>query len=88
MATYAEAADEHAAERDIGRPLQAALVEALNAGAINPWCGLCFALAEGWRIEIARTRFRSMADAAPEMARLEALQRIAREARGGGATVH
>jgi hypothetical protein len=32
-------------------------------GGGNPWCGICGAERETWRIEVGRTRFRSMKEA-------------------------
>lgn len=51
-----------------------AIATMLRKGELNPWCGLCHAKAETWRLETRRTRFATMAEAMPELRRLEAEQ--------------
>jgi hypothetical protein len=33
----------------------------------NPWCGICGARKEGWRIEIGRSRFATIEEATPHI---------------------
>jgi hypothetical protein len=49
-------------------------IAGLLAEGSNPWCGLCGAAQAEWKHELARTRFRTMQEALPEMRRLEAEQ--------------
>ena len=51
---------------------------ALARSAMNPWCAICRARSSTWVYECARTRFRTMAEARPELKRLEAEQAQAR----------
>lgn len=36
---------------------------------VNPWCAICGADAKGWRHEVGRTRFATMKEAAPHLAK-------------------
>jgi hypothetical protein len=62
--------------------MEAALKNVLDAGIeahmLNPWCGLCGS--REWHYEDGATRFRTLEEAEPELARLQA-QNLA--ARGG-----
>ena len=78
LASAGEAENEAAAEATVAGPLRAQVAEVLKSGVINPWCGLCNARAETWRYDIARTRFRSMEEAAPELLQIEAEQAATR----------
>lgn len=84
-ATAAEADSLGAATPDVLDPLRVAVAKLLRSGAINPWCGLCRAEAATWRYEIGRTRFRTMAEAAPELKAMEAEQAIVRAIMPGAA---
>lgn len=66
-----EADSEEAADALLLPQLRRGLAELLQSG-INPWCAICGAEAPGWIYEIGRTRFRSLAEAAPELARAAA----------------
>jgi hypothetical protein len=79
-ASFAEATGLASAEREVRRPLCLAVALALQAGDINPWCGLCGATSATWQYELARSRFATMADAEPEMRRLAAEQAATRAA--------
>lgn len=69
-------ADGAAAARDqIETPLREAIAVLLRSRQFNPWCGLCRADAVTWWFETRRTRFATLAQAGPELARLEALNR-------------
>jgi len=87
-ASYGEADGQLQAEREVRRALTFAIRMALHAGDINPWCGLCDAASDSWVFELARTRFRTMAEAKPEMERLAAEQAITRAAYAPKGTVH
>ena len=45
---------------------------------LNPWCGLCRTRSDTWKFELARTRWRTMAEALPELNELEAENAVAR----------
>jgi hypothetical protein len=62
-----EAADEAEARAKVLNPLEGAVQEAIQIGALNPWCGLCHAKIETWTYEIGRTRFTSMPEAEPAL---------------------
>lgn len=58
---------------------------------INPWCELCQAPRERWQFELARTRFATIAEAGPELAKAEADQRASAallRAMGAGGRLH
>jgi hypothetical protein len=50
----------------------------LRLGALNPWCGLCGAPAERWGYELARTDYRTLAAAEPELRQQAAKQAVTR----------
>jgi hypothetical protein len=54
--------------------LRTVVQQALIVEAINPWCGICGARVEGWTYDVARSRFATMAEAAPALEALEAAQ--------------
>jgi hypothetical protein len=73
--TIIAAADEADSEANAGAirtTLRRQVLELLRTGAINPWCAICGAHRATWRYELARTKFQTMAEAAPELARTEA----------------
>jgi hypothetical protein len=74
LATSGEADSESAAAEAVERPLREIAANMMKSGEINPWCGLCRAPTATWRCELARTRFRSMAEAEPELKRVESDQ--------------
>jgi hypothetical protein len=78
LATAGEAENEAAAEATVAGPLRKQVAELLKSGEINPWCGLCNARAETWRYDLARSRFRSMEEAAPDLLRSEVEQAATR----------
>lgn len=51
----------------------------LDAKAIDPWCALCREPAALWRYEDMPTRFKTMAEARPELERLQREQMITHE---------
>jgi hypothetical protein len=74
-----EAAGRAAAERDIERRLRMRVAFLLVVTrALNPWCGLCGARSDTWKFELRRTRWRTMAEALPELKELEAENPVAR----------
>jgi len=73
-AVAGEAEDANDAEK-LAAELRSRLGAMLESEEINPWCGLCNAGVETWRCETARTRFRTMEEAKPELERLAAAQR-------------
>lgn len=54
--------------------LRAQIRHWLVSDVINPWCGLCGAPRETWTYEVGRTRYRTMAEAAPALRQMEAMQ--------------
>jgi hypothetical protein len=72
VAATGEVETEAEAEREVRQPLRRDVVGMLASGAINPWCAICNANRATWRYEVRRTRFATMAEAAPELARLQA----------------
>jgi len=78
MATAGEATDDRDAEEEIAKPLRVRIGLLLASGEINPWCGLCNALAKTWRYELGPTLFRSMDEATPVLRKLEADQAATR----------
>lgn len=74
LAVAGEAGDEHEAALLLELPLRGQVRALIDEGSVNPWCRLCAAPPETWRYEIGRTRFRSMAEALPELQRAEAEQ--------------
>lgn len=59
--------------------LRRAIAGALRIGALNPWCGICGARDSQWAYEDNQTRFHTIEDAKPELARLEQENAKARE---------
>lgn len=74
FAASGEAEDKNGANVNVLGPLRAQIGSLLGAGTINPWCGLCHAVVEMWTYEVGRTRFRSMAEAKPELERAQSEQ--------------
>jgi hypothetical protein len=52
-------------------------VAAILEHGVNPWCAICGADAKGWRHEFARTRFATMEEAEPELAKSQASNALA-----------
>lgn len=75
-ALVGEADDEQEAGLTLGRPLWPQVEELLAAGH-NPWCALCGARREGWRIELGRTPFKTMAEAEKPLRQNQADQALA-----------
>lgn len=74
LAAAGEADSQAAAEEAVENPLRASVNMLLTTRAANSWCGLCKAGQETWRYELARTRFRTIEEAAPYLERSEAEQ--------------
>jgi len=62
------------ARRKLVEPLRAQLDELLAGAKINPWCGICHADKASWHIELGRTYFRTMEEAAEPLRQSEAEQ--------------
>lgn len=60
--------------------LRKALELAIEKPLINPWCALCGAPQTTWTYEPGQTKFSSMEEARPELAKLEAEQLATRQA--------
>lgn len=71
----ADLADSAAEAQAIVASLEQAVAEVLAKGLIDPWCGLCRAPAESWRVEVGRTAWRDLADARPVLEQVEREQR-------------
>lgn len=78
LAAAGGADDREAAEDGLLTPLRGHIAGLLAGGTFNPWCGLCKSPSEAWTYELARTRFRSMEEAMPELRRSEAEQAVTR----------
>lgn len=71
LAIAGEADSEAEAQAAIRTTLRRNVIELLRIGALNPWCAICGAHRATWRYELARTRYATMEEAAPELARLQ-----------------
>src|SRR5262249_39276135 len=78
LASTGEMEDAEQARRKIEVPLRHAIAELLEQQTLNPWCGLCNARVDTWFYETRRTKFRTMAEAAPMLAATEAEMGITR----------
>lgn len=76
LASAGEADSESTAETTIAAPLRERVAVMLATREMNPWCGLCGARPGTWRFELARTRWRTIAEAMPEIKRLEDEQKV------------
>jgi len=72
MAASGMATDESDALAVLGKPLREQIEEAVRAGVVNPWCGLCGAGKDAWQYEVGRTRWRTLVEAAPHLQQAEA----------------
>jgi hypothetical protein len=77
LAAAGQADSRSAAEATLKAPLVEQIAELLATRELNPWCGLCGRMAGTWRYELARTRFRTMDEAWPELKKLESEQQLA-----------
>jgi hypothetical protein len=64
--------DDPAGAEALTRQLRASTAKIVRGGVLNPWCGICGSLEDAWRYELGRTRFRTLQEARPELARTEA----------------
>jgi hypothetical protein len=67
----ADEADSDADAETIRAELRGQVTDLLKLRALNSWCGICGAKSATWKYELDRTRFRTMADAAQTLARLQ-----------------
>jgi len=74
MAATCEAETLGEAEIHAKAPLDAAITVLIEGGRMNPWCAICHAPASDWTIDVNRSRFATMAEAEPELRRLQAEQ--------------
>jgi hypothetical protein len=65
----AEFNNEAEAEATLIQQMHEAVDGLLENGAVKPWCAICGAAREGWRFEVGRTRFATMEEAQPELAK-------------------
>jgi len=82
MGLAGSADSEQEATTEIAWTLREAVEEALQAGKINPWCGLCHAPDADWRYELGRTPFHTIEEALPVLRQSEAEQAAVRAAFG------
>ena len=66
----ADLADSEDAPREMLTQLREAVAARLRSG-LNPWCEICGVQESGWCYELSSTRFRTMEDAIPELAKME-----------------
>jgi hypothetical protein len=71
IAANADEFDSETEARKLLRHLRNGVAE-LRRGGINPWCAICGSVEAAWRYELARTPFRTMEEAGPELAKLAA----------------
>jgi hypothetical protein len=71
-------ADSEASAEELRLKCEAAVEGMLDAGLLNPWCGLCKAERDTWRFELGRTRWRTMAEAEKPLRESEAEQAAVR----------
>jgi hypothetical protein len=83
LAAAGEAADQRRAIPEIAEPLREAVGELVSIGAINPWCGICGAPREAWRVDLGRTAFTTIEEAKPALAELQQLNQIGNAIMGG-----
>jgi hypothetical protein len=83
FATAGEADSRAEAEEKVEAGLRNNVAALLQSGEVNRWCGLCHAPAASWHYELARTRFRSMAEARPKLKETELQNRLAAALWGG-----
>lgn len=67
------------------RMVEGAVDSMIRRRHINPWCGLCKAPRETWTTEDRKTKFATMAEARPELERLEQEQALTRAMLGEAA---
>lgn len=84
LAATVEADTRDGAEIACLTPLREHVRAGLAENTFNPWCGLCKAPSGTWTYELARTRFRSMREATPELIKVEQEQAITRLLFGDG----
>jgi len=68
------AAEETDDAQTLAAQLRDAVTDFLKEPGINPWCGLCGAKADTWRVEVRRSIYKTMAEAEPELRKHEAMQ--------------
>jgi hypothetical protein len=71
VAAVEEADTEADAHRLVRAPLRRRVVELLKDGTFNGWCAICNAHRATWRYELRRTKFATLADATPDLVRLQ-----------------
>lgn len=77
LAASGEARDAAAASPLVDE-LKKAVGELISSRTFNPWCGICHSPMGTWKYELARTRFGSMAEAAPFLRQNEEAQAVTR----------
>ena len=77
-AGFEEAPDVVAALERVERPLRAEVMRMVAEQMLNPWCGLCRAPSTSWIFETLPTRYATMQEARPEIARIGIEQAVIR----------
>jgi hypothetical protein len=83
LAGAAVAADRRKAVPAAVVPLREALDRLVAAGTINPWCGICGAPRETWKVDLGRTAFRTLEEATPALAEIQQQNLLAQAIMGG-----
>jgi hypothetical protein len=79
-------ADDEAATKPMETALRDGIDEAIEAGTLNPWCGICGAKRDSWAYEAGRTRFRTMAEAEAPLREQERRNALTNAIFGDGGT--
>jgi hypothetical protein len=76
LASAGEADSQSTADATVKAPLVERVAVLLARGVLDPWCGLCGSRSETWTYELARTRYRNMEEAVPELKKAESEQQL------------
>jgi hypothetical protein len=67
----------------IVKPLLEKLKFLMNEGNINPWCNICGAKHDTWKVDAGQTRFHTLGEAEPMLRHLEQENHLAHRILGG-----
>lgn len=83
MAGAAVATSHEEAVQKAGRPVLDKVREFIRTGAVNPWCGICGAKEETWKLDVDRTRYSTMEEALPALSEVQEKNLLAKLLLGG-----
>jgi len=78
-AAYEASLDDGPAHREALTDMNVSINRLLDQKMIDPFCGLCGGIFEKWFIESAPSVFKTMAEAIPELKKLEGHQAVSRD---------